>query len=617
MGQKASGVRFLRMELGMKMPQTSTLKFHIPLVLSVIQFWAIFTTQAQNISTRIKIDPSGHPELDMDASAAPGAVLDVFKTTQLGDGAKWTLAKQELAPDLTGQAQWTDTTQDRMGFYAVGRADEDRDANGIPDLRHKLLHQFDLPAESRAKWARTGLPFSPPDYTNTISVVDYGADGSDTLDDTAAFKLALKRVVAPGVVEIPPGRYYISYRLYIPDSVILRGAGSEETELFFSGSGTEERCLGICKWDSDQTHAPEALTADAAKGDTWLSLSDASDFSIGDIAEIEQDNQPDWPLTDDWQQNLVGQIVRIIDVDQANQLLLIDRPLRIDFTTALQARIRVLNTIQNSGIENLRISREDDTDGYTIELKYAVRCWVRNVEGAYTSKAHVWMERGFENSVSANYFHDSWDYGGDGHGYGVACGRHTSDCRVENNVFNHLRHAMIVGSGANGNVFGYNFSTNRAICPDYGTKQPDISVHGNYVFMNLFEGNVLEDADLPDWFHPAGPFNTLFRNRVVNYGDAVEVSSDGANVVGNELPRGHIFIEDGIKNVLCHANLIQGEMQWDSTQTRDLPDSLYRATRPDFIEQAGTAWPPIGEGLNHTIPAEKRFSEGQPVPPAS
>lgn len=61
-------------------------------------------------------------------------------------------------------------------------------------------------------------------------------------------------------------------------------------------------------------------------------------------------------------------------------------------------------------------------------------------------------------TISGSYFHDAFDYGGDGSGYGVEVCNYTSDCRIENNILHTLRHAMIAHEGANGNVFGYNYS---------------------------------------------------------------------------------------------------------------------------------------------------------------
>jgi hypothetical protein len=177
---------------------------------------------------------------------------------------------------------------------------------------------------------------------------------------------------------------------------------------------------------------------------------------------------------------------------------------------------------------------------------------------------------------------------------------------------------MIVGRGANGNVFGYNFSTERGIDPTYGAPQPDISAHGNFVFMNLFEGNVVEDADLPDYYHPAGPRNTLFRNGILNRGEAVELGSDAQNAIGNDTPNGDVTIAPGICGTRAHGNCKGELVQWEPAASRLLPPSFYRPVRPSFFPETdlATVWPAFGPDQENgqKIPAQIRFETGAFMP---
>jgi hypothetical protein len=137
--------------------------------------------------------------------------------------------------------------------------------------------------------------------------------------------------------------------------------------------------------------------------------------------------------------------------------------------------------------------------------------------------------------------------------------------------------------------------------------------------MNLFEGNVLEDADVPDWYEPAGPGNTLFRNRIINIGTAIDVGSDGQNFLGNVLTHGTITPVGILTGVVDYGNVKQGDVQsvsWPGCNCRTLPDSLYRSVPPDFIRNAGVAWPPLGpnEPLDAQIPSKQRFDNGMYVP---
>ena len=74
---------------------------------------------------------------------------------------------------------------------------------------------------------------------------------------------------------------------------------------------------------------------------------------------------------------------------------------------------------------------------------------------------------------------------------------------------------MVLSYGPNGNTFGYNYSeeswdpTGNA---GFGDQKADISLHGFFPLMNLFEGNVVEYIHSSDWWGPSGPGNTFYRN---------------------------------------------------------------------------------------------------------
>jgi hypothetical protein len=72
-----------------------------------------------------------------------------------------------------------------------------------------------------------------PNLAPGVSVKTFGAKGDGVADDTQAFLDALAQVKA-GAIEVPPGRYIITRPLEITRSnVVLRGAGPEQSVLFF------------------------------------------------------------------------------------------------------------------------------------------------------------------------------------------------------------------------------------------------------------------------------------------------------------------------------------------------------------------------------------------------
>lgn len=88
-----------------------------------------------------------------------------------------------------------------------------------------------LPDVSRVGYHGGDDPLPSPPVTKDLKE-DFGAIGDGRADDIAAFRAA---VAKPGVVAMPPGRYYLTDALNISRSnVVLRGAGPEQTILVFS-----------------------------------------------------------------------------------------------------------------------------------------------------------------------------------------------------------------------------------------------------------------------------------------------------------------------------------------------------------------------------------------------
>ncbi len=462
-------------------------------------------------------------------------------------------------------------------------------------------------------WSQVGIPGGIPDVPTTVNVLDYGAVGNGSTDNLNAFNNALAAANYGEAVLVPAGDYRINGKLDMPEGVVLRGECPSNTKLLFSINASTP-CIDILTYEYG-TFTP--VTGGFGKGSTSITVNDAAGFSIGEYVEIQQENDPVLMYTDpawneSWAANAVGQLF-IVTGKSGNQIEL-DRPIFYSFNAAMNPEARPIGLINNVGIENLYLERLDASDGPIVQMKNAANCWMRNVESNMTYRAHVYVARSIDCEIRASYFHHSHDYGGGGHGYGVNLTHHATSVLVENNIFEYLRHAMLIQLGATGNVFGYNYSTAPFWSNSSTNIPPDISMHGHFPTMNLFEGNIVQEATYSDYWGPVGPGNTMFRNRVESSNIYVGDHSHHQNVIANELTEGTTTIEvaSNVQNTWSHSNNENGLI--NPTTSASLPASLYYTSSPDFLQNY--PFPAFGPDVilgTHSIPAKDRFDDNAPM----
>jgi hypothetical protein len=134
---------------------------------------------------------------------------------------------------------------------------------------------------------------------------------------------------------------------------------------------------------------------------------------------------------------------------------------------------------------------------------------------------------------------------------------------------------------------------------------PDISVHGHYPFMNLFEGNYVSEIGIADYWGPAGPGNTYFRNKVMDEGIFFYDESHRQNVIGN-ITTGITDRDKKGKENIIKANVVNNEA---ISPVPDLPGSLYLIEIPSFLK--GYKWPVYGPDVtgNNKLPAQVRYEK--------
>lgn len=475
-----------------------------------------------------------------------------------------------------------------------------------------------IPAERRVNWKDIIQEYTFKVPQNEVNILDYGGVADGKTDNSEALKQAITSFQnGAGTVFFPAGIYLFSKPVVLPDSIQLKGAGSDATVLKFNLGGQPDNGINIT--GTAENHFVR-LKAGYSFGSAELVSDSAFYFQPGDWVEIVEDNGSWNTVPADWAVNSVGQITRIKSI--SNDTLLLESPLRITYTDSLNPRIQKITPVKNVGLSCLKLVRVDKpttAGGFNVYMDYVVNSRIAGVESDTSSGSHVYISRSAQIRVEGCYFHDAFVYdGANTNGYGVTLAHHSSGCLIVNNVFSHLRHAMMVKTGANGNVFAYNYSRDPYRTETFSDLSGDISLHGHYPFANLFEGNIVQNIIIDHTWGPSGPRNTFFRNRAELWGiimtesDAAE--TDDQNFVGNECTDNSFyhgqFVLTG-KDHFVYANNILGTLVPDSSG--DLPDSSYYLTgKPDFWT-ADETWPDIGPPNRlgaGIIPAKQRYEKG-------
>jgi hypothetical protein len=175
---------------------------------------------------------------------------------------------------------------------------------------------------------------------------------------------------------------------------------------------------------------------------------------------------------------------------------------------------------------------------------------------------------------------------------------------------------MLLQIGANGNVYGYNYSIN----PFWtGVSLPsnsagDMVLHGDYTYMNLFEGNVGQNIVIDDSHGKNGPYNTFFRNRAKLYGIFMNnnPATDSVNFIGNEITNSGFLLGNFTtfgNGHFSYGNNRLGTSVPANTQTIAL-NTLYNPTVSDFYTYESN-FPPIG--YPNTLNQNRSYAEFQAV----
>ena len=472
-----------------------------------------------------------------------------------------------------------------------------------------------IPNNRMYDWSSFGLKDTTTLNFNSIDLSNYGLYSSG-LSPNDSLLLSIISTTSSGsaagvILNFPAGTYLFNQTISLPGNIVLKGKGADSTILKFdlNGSGHSIEVSGSIS--SDTT----AIIQDIYKDSSSIIVHNTSSFISGDWIRIIQNDGS--LINNGWALNTVGQIVRISQV--INNKLILSSKLRMNYNTSSQPYIKKIILKENTGIECLKIIREDVSTNQVSNLKFSrtANCWVSGIESDKCNFAHVDVEYSSNHSISKSYFHDAHNYGSGGKAYGVMLHFTSNECLVEDNIFNHLRHSMILQAGANGNVFSYNYSLDPFWTGVFfpSNSAGEIVLHGNWPYANLFEGNDVGNIVVDNSHNANGPHNTFLRNRARGYGIFFsDTSSPGQHFIGNEITNDSLgapfnslnyFIQGS--NHLLFGNNYLGNIDPIGTDSLPILSCAYSSI-PNFIPS--NQWAGIGppNNLNSvSIPAKDRY----------
>jgi len=475
------------------------------------------------------------------------------------------------------------------------------------------LHAQVLPVSRSTNWKIAGLRDTTTAGFQYIDMQSAGAVGDGITPNDSVMSAVLAGIPSSGaILAFPAGDFLFNQSIQIGSNTLIIGEGPGLTTFTLSLGGSGH---GIRLQGSLLASDTSSVTNMVVKDLDYLIVMNPMLFNTGDWIRIIQDDSA--LVTSAWALKTAGQIVQIVAI--SGDTLMLASPLRMNYDPANKPLVCKINPVKNSGLQCLKIIRTDNTapeQTSNVYLSYAVNCFISGLETVNGNFSHIEAENSSNLLISKSYIHHAFEYGEGGRGYGVILHFTTGECRVEDNIFEHLRHSMLLQAGANGNVFAYNYS-----CDPYWTTFPansagEMVLHGNYVYANLFEQNICQNIVIDNSHGPNGPFNTFFRNRAGGYGIFFSAAnSPDQNFIGNEIPNTSFPY-----SLVNYTILGSGHFQYGNNNkgtlvpagTAVLPDTSYAYTaRPSFVPPG--QWG--GIGTPHTmgsisIPASDRYLSG-------
>jgi hypothetical protein len=465
-----------------------------------------------------------------------------------------------------------------------------------------LICQASLSAQSYKtfNWKDAGFKGIKPVYNQTVNIMSTGGNNTNSAPNNAALAAAIVALNNKGgVIWFPKGVYSFTGNISLNrDSITFKGAGYDSTHLRFNLSGVLNNCFNI--WGSQVNTDTTSFSSPGVIDSSWVNVLNASAFQAGQWVYLQTtDNSY---MNDLWAYGSLGQIMQIKNI--SGNKITFHSPFRFYYKLSLQPKIKKINPRKAIGFECMKIQRLDATTNQSSLISYdkAVQCWIHGIESDSSNFSHVEFNRSSNIDVTNSWFHHAFSYGsgGGGKGYGLVLQFSSNEIKVENNIFQNLRHSVLFQAGSNGNVIGYNYSFNPfwSQFPFPSNSAGDLVLHGNYPFANLFEGNINQNTVIDDSHKNNGPNNTFFRNRSELYGIFMNnnPATDTVQFIGNEVTNTtngqYLLYGNGHYQF---GNMIQGTLTPSGTSGLTVTSLYYtNPLKPICFNPGNNNWPVIG-----------------------
>jgi hypothetical protein len=386
-----------------------------------------------------------------------------------------------------------------------------------------------IPAARRIDWSYTGVPGGIPNRSNICATLNPGASAS-TINSALAS-------CSNGVVKLDAGTYSVTGVQIHNSNVTLRGSGADQTIL--------RGCNIVRLGNGGNVASGVAITGGASKDSRSFTVSGTSGLSVGQMIELDRDNDPAFVVSTVGGSRHIKQVNVITGI--SGSTVTVRNPLIWDFTAGNpRIKFTFVNT-RNSGVEDLKLDHSNTSGCVNFAVEYCDSCWIKGVESYMPSGYHFTILGTVNGELRDSFVREAQTFGANNAGaafYGSPQYGSNSSWKVENNIFNKNFPAIEMQNSSSGFYLGYNYSHGSAsTASNAPVSWTFADNHGPHDMMNLWEGNVGEMFG-SDGYFGGSSHATVFRNHLSGYNRNSGTSDEPVrlnrltyyyNIIGNVL----------------------------------------------------------------------------------